>query len=240
MVKMKARKIIKLIIAILLGLAVLLGAFWGVLTIDEAIKSIVDSDGLLCDSKTLVTEMKGRGYYVDPNLFIEGTEKTSSYLMETLYYKLLKPTISSTFVLEYQTFEYDYENYENIYIPGCSSKGILGINIEVETNYVRTFYEQLAQKKQIERDYGQLMIRHDVVEEEIAGAPTLLIFGVSKYYDFYEGFSVRAESKVAKDVLVTTLVSWKIDLDTYDYEFMTQQARDFVEFVIRNVEPPVY
>lgn len=237
MVKMKARKIIKLIIAILLGLAVLLGAFWGVLTMDEAIKSFVDRDVLLCDSKTLVTEMKGRGYYVDPNLFIEGTELTSSFFIQKFYYKTLPPMIKSTFTLSYWNIE--YVNGENVFTPGCSNVGILNVSIIVESNPVRTLYEQMLWKQQLTKDYEICALRYDVLEEEILGTPTLAFVSITQG-KFQTSFDVYAESKVSKDVLVTTRVSWLIDLDTYDYEFMTQQARDFVEFVIRNVEPPVY
>ena len=237
MVKMKARKIIKLIIAILLGLAVLLGAFWGVLTMDEAIKSIVDRDVLFCDSKTLVTEMKGRGYYVDPNLFIEGTELTSNFFIQKFYYKTLPPMIKSTFILSYWNTE--YVNGENVFTPGCSNVGILDVSIIVESNPVRTLYEQMLWKQQLTKDYESCALRYDVLEEEILGTPTLAFVSITQG-EFQTSFDVYAESKVAKDVLVTTRVSWLIDLDTYDYEFMTQQARDFVEFVVRNVEPPVY
>ena len=237
MVKMKARKIIKLIIAILLGLAVLLGAFWGVLTMDEAIKSIVDRDVLSCDSKTLVTEMKGRGYYVDPNLFIDGTELTSNFFIQKFYYKTLPPMIKSTFTLSYWNTE--YVNGENVFTPGCSNVGILNVSIIVESNPVRTLYEQMLWKQQLTKDYESCALRYDVLEEEILGTPTLAFVSITQG-KFQTSFDVYAENKVSKDVLVTTRVSWLIDLDTYDYEFMTQQAKDFVEFVIRNVEPPVY
>ena len=237
MVKMKARKIIKLIVAMFLGLAVLLGAFWGVIKVDEALKSHIDISTVEYDCESFLEEMKHNGSaYVNPNLYIEGTELTSNFFIQKFYYKTLPPMIKSTFTLSYWNTE--YVNGENVFTPGCSNVGILNVSIIVESNPVRTLYEQLLWKQQLTKDYESCALRYDVLEEEILGTPTLAFVSITQG-EFQTSFDVYAESKVSKDVLVTTRVSWLIDLDTYDYEFMTQQARDFVEFVIRNVEAPV-
>ena len=228
-------KTIKIIIAIVLLLLFILGIFVGINCIDDASKMIDSAD--VQDFKLLneyVAGASNNGYYIDPKLLVEGTEKDYSFIVKKNY-KRNKLLYSENIIFFSYTEKYYEDNW--VFINGYSSQGIASASIIITTGEKPTLLSRINKKKAFYHGVDK-KLPNDFYKKKIDGAETICLTYITQIHE-YGRFVLSAERELNKECIVKIVVDWDIDINNYDYEAMKQTALDYMAYIIRNVQPPI-
>ena len=222
-------------------MGVLVGAFYGVLFIDEALKKTERGEYHYKNDETHEQFSSRQGYFLPTSTIKQGYEDSMYYGTSWYLNGGNKVNITNKIYYTYYTenknedglYEYSYDQLNN---------GIYSIDIYVITNPIIIWKKEIHRARDMERNSPRhFALKYDFIKQKIGGVESMGYTYLMKERMFDEyAFSMYMESRISKDCHMNLGISWLIDINNYNYEELKQNAIDYVAYIIGNIQPPIY